>query len=168
MDAVRSQDVVVAAGLFALGQPHDGGQAALARMLEMPRSRVSESVRRLADNGLYSRNLRRLRHARLLDFLTNGARWMFPAEPGPVTRGVPTSHAGPVLNERIAAGQAYVWPSEQGEVEGRAVEPIHPSVVPLALALPEAYKLLSLLDAMRVGRARERRLAGEALDEMLR
>lgn len=167
VEAVRSQDVVVAAGLLALGEA-PGAQATLARLIELPPSRVSESVRRLAENGLYARSLRRLRHARLLDFLTHGVPWMFPAEPGPVARGVPTSHSGPVLDALIAAGQAYVWPSDAGDVDGRCVEPIHPTAVPLALALPDAYKLLSLVDAMRVGRVREKRLASDALREMLR
>ena len=166
MDAIRSQDVVVAAGLFGLGE-QPGAQATLARMLNLPRSRVSESVRRLAENGLYSVSLRRLRHARLLEFFTRGMPWLFPAEPGAMALGVPTSHAGPLLNELIAYSQPYVWPSANGTVEGRSVQPIHKRVITLALALPESYKLLSLADAMRVGRVREKRLASEALAEML-
>lgn len=167
MDAIRSQDVVVAAGLFALDD-EPGAQAELARLLELPRSRVSESVRRLSENGLYSRSLRRLSHAQLLEFLTRGLRWLFPVEPGEVVRGLPTSHAGPVLNDLIASSHPYVWPTTVGPVEGRAVLPVHARAVELALALPRAYQLLSLADAMRVGRVRERQLASEALGEMLR
>lgn len=167
MDAVRSQDVVVAAGLFALDDK-PGAQAELARLLDLPRSRISESVRRLAENGLYSRSLRRLSHAQLLEFLTRGMRWLFPAEPGDVVQGIPTSHAGPVLNELIVSSHPYVWPAEGGPAEGRAVAPIHARVIDLALALPKAYELLSLADAMRVGRVRERHLASEALSGMLR
>jgi DNA-binding Lrp family transcriptional regulator len=167
MDVVRGQDVIVAAGLFALDS-RSGAQSELARLLSVPRSRVSESVRRLERNGLYSRPLRRLRSARLHDFLVHGLPWLFPAEPGEVVLGMPTSHAGPVLDEMIAASQAYVWPDEEGSVAGRAVTPVHPRAVDVARALPGAYALLSLADAMRVGRVREKRIATDHLAQMLR
>jgi len=156
----------MAAGLFALDE-EPGAQAELGRLLGMPRSRVSESVRRLADNGLYSRSSRRLNHAQLLEFLTRGMRWLFPVSPGEIVRGLPTSHAGPVLNELIVSRHAFVWPADGGPAEGRAVAPIHARAVVLALQLPTAYELLSLADAMRVGRARERQLATLALAERL-
>lgn len=167
MDAVRSQDVVVAAGLFAL-RTVSGSHAELARILGVPRSRVSESVRRLEDNGLYSRALGGIRSARFLDFLVHGVPWMFPVRPGDVVRGIPTAHAGPVLRDQIASSLPYVWPSEHGEVEGRAVEPVDRRALLAAQALPEAYELLSLADAARVGRVRERKLAAAALEDVLR
>ncbi len=167
MGALRGQDVVVAAGLFALREA-TAAQSQLAGALGTPRSRVSESVRRLADNGLYSRALGGLRSARLLDFLVHGLQWMFPARPGDVVRGIPTAHAGPVLNELIASSHPYVWPAEVGDARGRAVQPVHRLALSAARALPEAYQLLSLADSFRVGRAREKRLAAEALEAMLR
>lgn len=167
MEAVRGQDVVVAAGMFALRES-DAPQSELARMLGIPRSRVSESLRRLEQNGLYSRSLGSLRSARLIDFLVHGVPWMFPASPGDVVSGVPTSHSGPVLDEVIVSSQPYVWPSDDGAVEGRSVKPVHRYALAAAQALPVAYKMLSLVDGIRVGRVREKRLAAEALEEMLR
>ena len=93
---------------------------------------------------------------------------MFPALPGEVVRGVPTSHAGPVLDKLIASSQPFVWPSEDGAALGRAVEPVHRHALEVASLLPEAYQLLSLADGIRVGRAREKRLAAKALEAMLR
>ena len=165
MESLRGQDIVIAAGLYALREA-TAAQSELSRVLGIPRSRVSESVRRLADNGLYSRALGGLRSARFLDFLVNGLPWMFPARPGEVVRGIPTSHAGPVLDELIASSQPYVWPSEDGEAVGRAVEPVHRHAIAAARNLPEAYQLLSLADGIRVGRVREKRLAADALAAM--
>lgn len=62
---------------------------------------------------------------------------------------------------------AFVWPSEDGEALGHAVEPVHRLVPDVARALPEAYQLLSLADGIRVGRVREKRLAAEALEALL-
>jgi DNA-binding Lrp family transcriptional regulator len=165
VEALRGQDIVIAAGLFALREA-TAAQSELSRALGIPRSRVSESVRRLADNGLYSRALGGLRFARFLDYLVNGLPWMFPARPGEVVRGIPTSHAGPVLNELIASSRPFVWPSEDGDALGRAVEPVHRHALNVARVLPEAYQLLSLADGIRVGRVREKRMAAEALEAM--
>lgn len=166
MGSLRGQDVVVAAALFAL-RGSDAAQSEVARTLGVPRSRVSESVRRLEDNGLYSRALGALRSARFLDLLVHGLPWLFPVQPGDVKRGMPTSHAGPILDELIASSQPYVWPCVQGKVEGRAVAPIHRHALSAARALPEAYAILSLADGVRVGRVREKRLASEALEALL-
>ena len=93
---------------------------------------------------------------------------MFPAVPGGLAWGVPTSHSGPVLCDVIASSQPFVWPCEGGGVQGRAVEPIHATVLKAAKGLPLAYEVLSLADAVRVGRVREKRLAAEALARMVR
>src|SRR5919109_1574553 len=60
--------------------------------------------------------IKRLRHARLLhgpelqdkpnissleEFLVNGLKYVFPAEHGPVSRGLPTSYAAPPLKSTI-------------------------------------------------------------------
>lgn len=167
MQAVRAQDVVVAAGMLAL-RDADGPQSQLARLLEVPRSRVSESMRRLEENGLFSRSLGSLRSARLLDLLVHGLPWMFPAVPGELAWGVPMSHSGPVLSDVIASSQPFVWPCEGGTTQGKAVEPIHATVLKAARSLPLAYEVLSLADSVRVGRVREKRLAAEALERILR
>jgi len=47
------------------------------------------------------------------------------------------------------------------------VEPIHAWAYGLARHIPEAHELLALVDSIRVGRARDRRLAQECLHELL-
>lgn len=53
-----------------------------------------------------------------------------------------------------------LWPDDGGEATGLTVEPLHPSCPRLRARFPAAYELLTLVDALRVGRARERRAGG--------
>ena len=102
----------------------------------------------------------------LLEFLEHGLRYVFPARPGNVKRGVPTAHSGPILSAEIDRdGGAYVWASPNGTVRGREIEPLVPRASELPERSPRTYEALSLVDALRVGRARERELAGRALRE---
>lgn len=117
--------------------------------------------------------VRRLREAYLLDpedhvqltalrnFLVHGVRHAFPARPKEVTRGVPTAWAAPTMASKMGVSDQLppVWPDPDGKVQGSAVEPLYPSVPGAARRNPELYELLALVDAIRIGRARERNLA---------
>ncbi|MEG4446282.1 hypothetical protein QUB47_34895, partial [Microcoleus sp. AT9_B5] len=60
--------------------------------------------------------------------------------------------------------QQCVWPDPQGVVRGQAIAPLYRSVPQAASNDPELYALLSLIDAIRVGRVREQRLAASELE----
>lgn len=79
---------------------------------------------------------------------------------------MPTAHAALPLRERLVFAESYVWPTGAG-VEGRAVEPLHPCVPGACSSDPDLYAALALLDALRVGRSRDRRLALEELEQLL-
>ena len=66
-----------------------------------------------------------------------------------------------------APGEAPVWPHPKGESKGPSLSPISPTAPDVALADPVLHQLLALLDALRVGRARERDLAKKLLSEAL-
>lgn len=105
----------------------------------------------------------------LLEFVLHGLKYAYPAEPGALCRGVPTSHSALPLSKRIVSNDddQYVWPSGEGTVRGQAIEPLYSSV-PLAVGKdPELYELLALVDALRVGRARERQIAADELTRRL-
>ena len=129
--------------------------------------------------------IKRLQQARLLhgpemedkpnlsaleEFLLHGVKYAFPAEHGPVTRGLPTSFAAPPLNNAIAPGDELppVWPWRDGETRGIALEPLYKTAPAAALRDPALYQLLALVDAIRDGRARERKLAEKELIDRLR
>jgi hypothetical protein len=67
----------------------------------------------------------------------------------------------------IFNSDAYVWPDPTGEVRGQAIEPLYRSVPTAARNDPELYVLLSLIDAIRVGRVREQRLAVKELEQTM-
>ena len=64
----------------------------------------------------------------------------------------------------VDPSDAYVWPDPTGEVRGQAIEPLYRSVPIAAKNDEELYVLLSLIDAIRVGRVREQRLAQQELE----
>ncbi len=66
----------------------------------------------------------------------------------------------PLKSKLVASSsEVYVWPDPQGVVRGQAIAPLYRSVPQAASNDPEFYALLSLIDALRVGRVREQRLA---------
>ncbi len=105
----------------------------------------------------------------VLEFLVHGLKYVFPAKRGEMTRGVPTSYAAPPLNAHIARGTEPipVWPFPEGTERGVSFEPLYRSVPAAAMRDPALYELLAIADALREGRARERKVAEEQLRERL-
>ena len=100
----------------------------------------------------------------------HGAKYMFPAVRGGVTRGMLTSYAAPPLNRHISGGPDLppVWPYARGEHRGVSLEPLYRTVPLAAQADPRLHELLALLDALRDGRARERSLAEREIMKRVR
>jgi hypothetical protein len=104
--------------------------------------------------------------ANLLEFVVHGVKYTFPAERGQLTSGIPTAHAAPPLKDLFVDDpQPPVWPHLKGSVRGEALEPIYRSAPAAALENPRLYELLALVDAVRAGRARERKLAERELEK---
>jgi hypothetical protein len=129
--------------------------------------------------------IQRLRQARLLhgpemedkpnvsgleEFLLHGVKYAFPAKRGEVTRGMPTSYFGPPLKDQIAPGDELppVWPWRDGDTRGIALLPLYKTAPEAALRDRFLYELLALVDAIRDGRARERKIAEKELINRLR
>jgi len=106
----------------------------------------------------------------IVELLVHGLKYVFPPNRGQLVRGMPTSYAAPPLDELIAKNDEPipVWPDPDGNARGTSFEPLYPTV-PYAAARDAAlYELLALADALREGRARERKLAEDLLRERLR
>ena len=108
--------------------------------------------------------------AALAEFLVHGLKYVFPAERGEPTRGVPTSYAAEPLRQVIAPGNDLppVWPYPEGGTRGVAFAPLYKLAPAAALRDPVLYEYLALVDALRDGRARERKLAEEMIVKRLR
>ena len=84
---------------------------------------------------------------------------------GGLSRGVPTAYAVAPLNTVIApsADPPPVWPHAKGSVRGLALAPLYPSMPEAALKDAPLYAALALLDALRMGQARQRNAAQDLL-----
>jgi hypothetical protein len=63
------------------------------------------------------------------------------------------------LNKIIQSTEHYVWPAGKGTLRGQSIVPLYPSVVEAVQKDKELHELLALVDAIRVGKAREKELA---------
>lgn len=168
--ALKSQDILVALKLVTLGDD-PWAYNTLAVALGMSPSEVHAAVKRLAQSHLLdlSQKPPRLLRTPLLEFLSYGLRYVFPAERGELTRGVPTAWASAPLNQYFVASNdpPPVWPHPQGSVRGMVLLPLYKAAPAAALQDPELHILLALVDALREGRIRERELARRLLAEKL-
>jgi hypothetical protein len=105
------------------------------------------------------------------EFLIYGIKYTFPVKLGEYTPGIPTGFAAPVLSQQILAGEdpLPVWPFASGRIKGLAVEPLYHTVPKIITEHPDQalYDYLALVDAIRMGRARERNLAVQLLEKRL-
>jgi hypothetical protein len=168
MDALNPVDVVVLSGLLATEARDAWTQLALAEAMTLSPATTFRSIHRLAGARLWDADTRRVHRGGAQELLIHAVRWVFPADVGAVARGVPTAHAGPPLRDLFASDSPYVWPWEGGDATGPSVRPLHSCAASLPVRLPAAYELLTLVDALRVGRARERQAAATAIAARLR
>jgi len=168
--SLKPQDVLVALKLVAIGRQR-WTYAHLAVQLGMSPSQLHSAVRRLLAARLVRKegesiipNLQNLE-----EFLVHGVKYVFVAEMGEITRGMPTAYAASPLAQAFvsAAEPPPVWPDPQGEVRGQAFSPLHKLAPQAARNDADLYELLVLVDAIRAGRARERALAITELKKRL-
>lgn len=130
-------------------------------------SEISESLNRSAIAGLITQDKKRLMKSAILDFLEHGLRYVYPQKPGAIVRGIVTAHSALPLSEEIESNELYVWPYAKGGLRGESIEPLHPKVPNACLKDSLFYEYMTLCDALRVGRARERNLALKELKKRL-
>lgn len=166
-NGMRPQDVVI---LLKLSTLRGGNMrfADIAATLKISASEVSESLERSRMARLVSDDKKELYRVSFFEFLVYGLKYVFPASPGAVVRGIATAHSAPPLNDLILAqNDSYVWPSDIGDIRGQSIDPLYKTVPIAALADNKLYELLALTDAVRVGRAREVIIAIEELKKRI-
>ena len=146
---------------------------ALEEETHISKSQINLSINRCYDVGLLRRdrhsNIPRVNIRALFDFIVYGLKYVFPAKPGEITRGIATAFAAPVLKEKLmSAGEfSLVWPDARGNTKGQAIQPLFKSATFAVRQDPKMYALLALVDAIRVGHPREANLATEILSKEL-
>lgn len=140
---------------------------ALSAAVGISTSMAHRAVQRLERASLVITPHRRLAVQPFMDLVRHGLRHVYYAEVGPEALGVPTAHAVGRLADAIVSDRPYVWPSVRGRVRGDSITPLFSGAPELPDTNPTLYEALALIDAVRVGRVRERRLATEFLEGML-
>ena len=155
-------------GRGLMGKPAGATTQEVADGVGLDLAVVHRAFRRLQTSQLILSD-RRVQAVHAEEFLVHGLRYVFPPEYGGASRGVPTAWAVSPLRERFASDGSLppVWPHPQGAVRGIAVEPLHKAVPSAALADPALHARLAVVDALRLGDARQCREARELLLPML-
>ena len=168
---LKPQDVVVSLKLCSYTSARPA-LSIIASELGLSPSEVHGAIKRLQQAHLVHRSELQDKPniSGLEEFLLHGIKYAFPAEHGPVTRGVPTSYAAEPLKSEISPGNELppVWPWTEGDTRGVALQPLYKTVPLAALRDPRLYEFLALVDAIRDGRARERKIAERELVKRLR
>ena len=151
---MRPQDVAILLKIVSINS-ENWQLARLANSLRISISEVSESLNRSKIAGLIDYNKKKISKQNLLEFLEHGVRYVFPQEPGALTRGIPTAHSHSYMKNVFNSEMDYVWPDTNGTTMGLMIEPFYTKQVEAVNEDELYYKLLSLVDVVRVGKVRE-------------
>lgn len=162
--ALRPSDIVVACQL-ALTPAEQFTR--LAELTAISTGECHNAVRRLRLARLILADERRPPADVLRRFLVDGVPFAFPPVIGPDSLGVATGHSAPVFREIVGSTSGLVWPTADGTDRGQSLTPLYPGAVRLQGRNRPLYEVLTLVDAVRTGTARIRKLATELLVERL-
>ena len=163
---LRPQDIVTLVYL-AINRDKQFQQKEIAQALSLSPAEISMSLRRSQESGLYESGSRKVNVANLMELLVHSIKYFFPALPKGIDRGVPTGWGVMSLRRQIAPGSdtVPVWPHPDGTESGLAITPLADIVPGAALKDPEFHEAMALVDAFRIGKARERELAKTELEK---
>lgn len=163
---MRPQDVAILLKIIALNEK-SWGQVFLAEELELSQSEISHSLSRSQNAGLIDHTGKIVLRNAFFDFIIYGLKYVFPQRPSEMVRGIPTAHSAIPLSESIQSDEKYVWPSATGNERGQAIIPLYPKLVKAVKKDSKFYELCALIDAIRVGKAREVELAKQELKKRI-
>jgi hypothetical protein len=166
---IKDSDIYVLGGLLA----HDEAWSyrSFAERLRVPHPVVQRALERAKGADLYSADRREVHLPHFEEFALHALRFVVPVRLGSLTAGVPAAWAAePMAGAIRSSGDEPppVWPYAFGRVRGQAIEPLHSAAPEAVENWPELGEVLALLDSLRAGDARVRKVAGGLLSKMLR
>lgn len=166
---VKKSDIYVLSGLLA--HAGDWSYRSLAERLHVPHPVVQRGLARAQDADLYSAGRREVHLPHFEEFAVHALRFVAPAQLGALVPGMPAAWAAePMASAILSSGEEPppVWPYAQGVERGQAIEPLHPAAPEAVGDWPELDEILALLDSLRAGDSRVRRVAEDLLMHLLR
>lgn len=171
--SLKPQDIVILCKI--LSKKNKWTQNGIAAELFLSPSQINGGIKRLVSVGLLSHYTGKAQpnpiHQSCEEFFVHVVKYLFPAKLGEISRGVPTSYASHLKKEIHAGNDPIpVWPYAEGKKRGVALKPLYHAVPKSVEQYPDPifYEYLGLIDAIRSGRARERKLACEKIVHLLR
>jgi hypothetical protein len=167
INGMRPQDIPVLLQLHLM-KGNDWLYADIATLLHISPSEVSESLERSRIAGLLDNSKRKIMPAAMYEFLVYGIKYVWPAVLSKKQRGVPTAHSAKPLSDIIVSNEdVYVWAYAKGNQRGESIQALYPTIPEVVENNPQLYELLALIDALRIGKAREVQIARDELNKRL-
>lgn len=167
-NGMRPQDIVVLLKIISM-QNQEWRNIDIANALNLSPSEVSEALNRSKIAKLIDVKKKTVNPNAFKEFLIYGLKYVFPVGPGAIVRGIPTAHSAPPISEHISQSKdIYVWPYAKGTKRGQAIEPLYKTIPEVAQRDKSFYALLVITDTLRVGRAREIKIAIEELEKRMK
>lgn len=168
MIVLKPQDIFVLLKTITVKNP-DWTYASLSNELFMSASEVHSAIKRSTIARLWDPIEKFPLKYALEEFIIHGLRYAFPANYSGVTRGIATAHAAPPLKGLIAQKNSsiFVWPDPIGQDQGMGLSPLYKTVTQATRNDNKLYEFLTLIDAIRIGSSRERKIAITKLKETL-
>lgn len=163
---MRPQDVAILLKLIAMDSQEWQLQP-LSKALLISISEISESLNRSRQAKLIDYRKKRPNRQALMEFLEHGIKYVFPQEPGAMVKGVATAHSHTFMKKFFKSETTYVWPQPKGTDIGLRIEPLYPNQPEAVKQDQLFYKLLALVDVIRVGKVREVNIALDELKTIL-
>lgn len=151
---MRPHDIAILLKLVSLNG-NSWQLSTLANDTHISLSEISESLNRSKVAGLLNSDKKQINRQNLMEFIEHGIRYVFPQQPGALVRGMPTAHSHPFMKKMFPGQMEFVWPNDKGKVIGQMIEPFYPKQSEAVNKDEKYYKLLSLVDVIRVGKSRE-------------
>ncbi len=157
-NGMRPQDIAILVKIISF-RDEAWQLSTLSSSLFISISEVSESLNRSRLAKLIDYEKKKINRQNLMEFLEHGIKYVFPQQPGSMVRGIPTAHSHPFLKKYFISEMNFVWPDPKGEIMGLLIEPLYPKQIHAAKSDDDFYKLMSLIDVIRVGKIRETKFA---------
>ena len=137
----------------------------ISQSIKLSKSETHAAIKRCILSGLINQLNQRPNRSALEEFLIHGLKYVFPAEIGTQTRGLPTARSVKPMSDLIMSDDQniYVWPYNKGTTSGLSIATLYRTVPGAALIDNFLYEYLSLLDSIRIGKTREKKIAKDEL-----
>jgi hypothetical protein len=167
VSSLKPQDVALLLKVLVKGKSN-WRQVDISSELEISQGEVAKSLARLRKSGFIFDN--RVNRSAVMEFLSHGLKYIFPADVGALAIGIPTGISAPFFKNKIVQGieDVYVWPSSKGNMRGQVIVPFYPQLAEAVLKDNKFYELLSLVEVLRIGRTREKKIAEEELRKRIK